>query len=212
VHGKAAHAATRQYGVSAIEKFALLLAAISQLEAKRHESFQNDLYDEPRYAAPISIGTVRGGEWHSTVSERVVAEGRMGVFPGEAPETARAALQDTINAVIENDSWLREHPPTLEWFEGQFESGATDPDHPLIQTLAAIHNDVLGSAPLVRGVPYGSDLRLFTNHANIPTVLYGAGDVGLAHGVDEYIVLDDVVEAVKIVAELIVRWCGGAQT
>lgn len=209
VPGKAAHAAMRQHGVSAIEKFVPLLHALSHLEAARHEHYHSDLYDDPRFVAPISIGTIRGGEWHSTVAENVVAEGRMGVFPGESPAQARATLEATIRDAAASDPWLREHPPIVEWFEGQFESGATDPEHPLIHTLAAAHRTVRGEQPLVRGVPYGADLRLFTNHGHIPTVLYGAGDVSLAHGVDEYIVVDDVVEAVKIIALMIVRWCGG---
>ena len=52
-------------------------------------------------------------------------------------------------------------------------------------------------------MPYGADLGLFTNHARIPTVLYGPGDVSLAHGVDEHIVLDDVVAATRVVALMI---------
>jgi len=210
VPGRAAHAALRQHGVSAIEKFCLLLNRLSRLEAERHERYQSDLYDDPRFAAPISIGTVRGGEWHSTVAERVVAEGRMGVFPGESIAAARHTLERAIAAAAADDPWLRDHPPLVEWFEGQFESGATDPAHPLVQTLASAHGAVLGQVPAMRGVPYGADLRLFTNHANIPTVLYGAGDVSLAHGADEHIVLDDVVEAVIIIALAIVRWCGPA--
>ncbi len=58
-------------------------------------------------------------------------------------------------------------------------------------------------------MPFGADLRLFTNHAGIPTVLYGPGDVSLAHGVDEHILLDNVVTATRVVALMICTWCGG---
>ncbi|MFN8475755.1 MAG: ArgE/DapE family deacylase [Anaerolineae bacterium] len=211
VEGKAAHAALRHYGVSAIEKFALILAAISDLEARRHENFSHPLYEDPRHAAPISIGTVHGGEWHSSVPERVVAEGRFGVLPGESNDAARAALESTVRAVAETDPWLRENPPRVEWFEGQFESGETPADHPLLQTLAAAHVDVLGTPPAVEGVPYGSDLRLFTNHARLPAVLYGPGEVSVAHTVDEWIDLEEVVTATKIVAAFITRWVGDAK-
>ncbi|MCW5850533.1 MAG: ArgE/DapE family deacylase [Anaerolineae bacterium] len=207
VPGKAAHAAMRQHGVSAIEKFALLHQALLQLEADRHAAYHTDLYDDPRYVAPISIGTIIGGEWHSTAPERVVAEGRLGVFPGETTAEARQALEEAIRRVAQADSWLCNHPPSVEWFEGQFEAGTTDLSHPFIHTLSAAHRAVLGSSPRVRGVPYGADLRLFTNHARIPAVLYGAGDVSLAHGVDESITLADVVTATKVVALMVARWC-----
>ncbi|MFN8485750.1 MAG: ArgE/DapE family deacylase [Anaerolineae bacterium] len=210
VEGRAAHAALRQYGVSAIEKFALLLAAISDLETRRHQQFSHPLYEEGRYIAPISIGTVRGGEWHSSVPERVVAEGRFGVLPGETNGTARAVLEDAVRAAAEGDAWLRENPPRIEWFEGQFESGETPADHPLLQTLGQAHAAVLGATPPIEGVPYGSDLRLFTNHARLPAVLYGPGEVSVAHTVDEWIDLEEVVTATKIVAGFITRWVGSA--
>ena len=89
VVGRSIHAAMKPYGVSAIEKFALLFSVINQLEAERHRAFKHPLYEDPNNIAPINVGTVRGGNWHSTVPDEVVAEGRMGVLPGESNEAAR---------------------------------------------------------------------------------------------------------------------------
>jgi acetylornithine deacetylase len=208
VPGRSIHAAMKPYGVSAIEKFALLLNAIQQLDARRHQTFKHELYEDPNNIAPINIGTIRGGEWHSTVPEEVVAEGRMGVLPGETNETARRALEGAIQIASEADPWLSQHPPRLEWFEGQFESGETRLDHPFLQELSMAHLQVTGSAAVLRGVPYGSDMRLFTNHAKIPAAHYGPGDVGMAHAANEYVPLDEVVIATKVVAHMITRWCG----
>jgi acetylornithine deacetylase len=104
---------------------------------------------------------------------------------------------------------LKEHPPRVEWFEGQFESGETPLDHPLIQKLSAAHHHVTGSEPVLRGVPYGSDMRLFTNHAKIAATHYGPGDVGMAHAVNEFVPLAEVVTVTKVVANMITQWCGG---
>ena len=73
VPGRATHAAMKPRGVSAIDKFALILRTINGLEAERHRTFKHPLYDDPNCIAPINIGTVRGGDWHSTVPEEVVA-------------------------------------------------------------------------------------------------------------------------------------------
>ena len=72
------------------------------------------------------------------------------------------------------------------------------------------HAAVLGATPPIEGVPYGSDLRLFTNHARLPAVLYGPGEMSVAHTVDEWIDLEEVVTATKIVAGFITRWVGSA--
>jgi acetylornithine deacetylase len=56
-------------------------------------------------------------------------------------------------------------------------------------------------------VTYGSDLRLFTNYARVPAVLYGPGDVVNAHTVDEFIEIDEVLTATKVLALTIDTWC-----
>lgn len=210
VAGKAAHAAMKNEGISAIDKFMLLNGAINELNAQRHARYHNPLYDDPTNIAPISIGTIRGGLWHSTVPEAVVAEGRCGVFPGESVAEVRALLAATLEQVAQADPWLAQHPPRLEWFEGQFEAAETDVNHPLIQQLMANHIQVHGKSAAVKGVPYGADMRLYTNHAHIPTVLYGPGDVRLAHAVDEYVPLTEVIAVTKTIALTIVSWCGGS--
>jgi acetylornithine deacetylase len=133
----------------------------------------------------------------------------MGVLPGEPNESARRALEDAIQLAAISDPWLRENPPRVDWFEGQFESGEIPLDHPLIQQLAIAHQHVTGFAPTMRGVTYGSDMRLFTNHAKIAATHYGPGDVGMAHAVNEFVPLDEVLTATKVAANLIAQWCGG---
>jgi len=200
VPGLAAHGAQKGDGVSALDKLRVLLDAVDRLEVRRHAAHDD-------VSAPISIGTVRGGVWPSSVPEEVVVEGRYGVFPGETTAAARVDLEEALDAAAKADPWLAEHPPSLEWIEGQFESGETPLDDPFVTAVKAAHASVAGAEPAVRGVPYGSDLRLFTNHAGMPAVLYGPGDVRLAHAVDEHVPVAEVVTAAQTAAVLIARWC-----
>ena len=209
VPGRATHAATRWDGVSAIEKFNLIQQSILKFEKERHDSFNAPYFESKDRVAPINIGTIKGGQWHSTVPESVVVEGRFGVFPSETTSNARDAFEDHISKISNNDPWLKEHPPVIEWFEGQFESGQTDLDDPIIQTLIDAIVRSTGDAPIIEGVTYGSDLRLFTNHAHIPAVLFGPGDLRLAHAANEYVEIDEVLKTIKIIANMIVDWCGG---
>ncbi len=208
VQGRAAHGAMKSEGVSAIAQFLPLFQAIEALDLQRHRDYTTAIYPNPANVAPISIGTIRGGEWHSTVPEAVVVEGRCGVFPGESPAQVRALLAATIAETASAHPWLAAHPPRLEWFEGQFESCATPLDHPLLTTLAAAHRQVHGTEPPVQGVPYGADLRLFVVHAAMPGVLYGPGDVRLAHAANESVGVEEVMDAMKTIAGMVVGWCG----
>lgn len=211
VPGQSIHASMRRSGVSAIEKFYQILDAANRLEQKRHRSYHHPLYEDPLGIAPINFGTVRGGEWHSTVPNEVIVEGRYGVLPGESNAAAREIFAAAIQDVAASDPWLKVNPPILEWFEGQFESGETDLGEPIIQLLAGSHRDLVGSEPQLQGVPYGSDLRLFTNHLKIPAVLYGPGNVVNAHTVNEFIRLEEVVTCAKVLALTIYRSCGGGE-
>jgi acetylornithine deacetylase len=207
IPGKATHAAMRWDGVSAIEKFNLVSQSIIEFEKKRHSSFSVEYYESPERVAPINIGTIKGGEWHSTVPESVIAEGRLGVFPGESVSDARMAFSKHLKKVSDSDLWLKENPPILEWFEGQFESGKTDVEHSIINNLKMAYKEVNNSSAKIEGVTYGSDLRLFTNHADIPAVLFGPGDVRLAHSANENVKIEEVLTCIKIISNLIINWC-----
>ncbi len=209
VSGRAIHASMKRFGVSAVDKFYALFSAIEALDISRHAGYANPLFEFKHNIAPISIGKVASGDWPSTVPDELIADGRFGVFPGESVADARAALAACIDRVVAADPWLREHRPTLTWVEGQFEPGETAADEPIVAALGAAHARLLGARPIVQGVPYGSDLRLFTIHGGIPAVLYGPGDVAFAHTVEEHVELEEVFACTKILASLIVDWCGG---
>lgn len=206
VPGLAAHGAMRQEGVSALEKLWPLHQALMAFETERHRGFTHPLFPDDRLAAPLSIGTVSSGDWPSTVPEALLAEGRYGIFPGEDLDVARAAFEQVVQAAALDDPWLAEHQPTVEWFEGQFESAVTDLDSTLLSQLNAAHAQVRGTETGIHGVSYGSDLRFFTNDAGMPAVLYGPGDVAHAHTVNEHVRLDEVLDAAKTVALLLMEW------
>ena len=93
--GSAAHGSARADGVSALEMFLPVHAALLELERRRCAD-PDPLMAGYRLAYPLSIGTVRAGDWASTVPDLLVAEGRYGVALGEDPADARAAFEDAV--------------------------------------------------------------------------------------------------------------------
>ena len=209
VSGRAIHASMKRFGVSAVEEFQKVFAAVEALDRDRHHRYENLIFEFDDNIAPICIGTLAAGDWLSTVPERLVAEGRFGVFPGERLDDARKALKECLEQVATSHSWLREHPPTLEWIEGQFEPGQTPLAASIVQALSSAHTSMTSMPPKIQGVPYGSDLRLFTEHGGVPAVLYGPGDVAFAHTVQEHVKLEEVFTCAKVLALLVTDWCGG---
>ena len=136
---------------------------------------------------------------------------RIGLIPGEEVEPFRQLVVERILAVANRDPWLREHPPEIEWFGGQFAPAETASDSPIAQAVSRAHERVTGAAPPIEGVPYGADMRLFTRIGDMPCVMYGAGDVDVAHYADEHISIPDLLTASKTIACLLLDWCGVAE-
>ena len=208
ISGRSAHAAVRDEGVSALEKFVPLFQELQDFERERNATLRHPLYDAMPNKVPVNVGVVRAGNWASTVPESLVAEGRIGLLPGEEIRPFRELVVARLNAVADRDPWLREHPPRLEWFGGQFAPAEVPRDAPICRALMRAHERVTGRPPAVEGVPYGADMRLFIRIGGMPCVMYGAGDVNRAHRADEHISIADLLTATKTVAHLLVDWCG----
>jgi acetylornithine deacetylase len=128
-------------------------------------------------------------------------------MPGEVVDLFKDLLAERIATIADRDPWLREHPPELEWFGGQFAPAEVEPDAPISEAVKAAHERVTGEKPSVEGVPYGADMRLFIHFGGIPCVMYGAGDVNVAHAPDEHISITELLTATTTVACLL-DWCG----
>jgi acetylornithine deacetylase len=203
VPGRATHGSTRFEGHSAVESFILLHAAVRDLEAARNADADPLFAGNPLPYA-ITVGTVRAGDWPSSVPDLLVAEGRMGVALGESIHVAAAELEQAVARAAAADPWLAEHPPRITWPGGRFASGRLPVGHPLAAAVAGAAVAAGLPAPGVAAAPYGSDLRLYAA-AGIPTLQYGPGDVALAHSTRESVALDEVVAVARALAVLAVR-------
>jgi acetylornithine deacetylase len=205
--GRSTHAGLRTEGISVIDKFWRIWKALSDLEDQRNAN-PHPVMANLELPYPISIGTLRAGQWASSVPDVLEAEGRYGVKLGESPDQARAELEEAVGRVNESDEWFRQNPVTVEWFGGQFASSQLPEGHPFLDLVASSHADLHGNLPAVKGVPWGSDLRLLTDIGGIPTLHYGPGDLRVCHAVNEYVPVSELEAAARTVAVIILRFCG----
>ena len=196
VRGKTAHAALRLEGVSAIDRYMPIHAALHEHERVVNARPRHPLLAGHPLPYPLLVGQLRAGRWSSQVPEELTFEGRLGVPVGQSLDEARADLE---RAVAEADDG-RGPPAQVVWSGGQFGPGETSLDDPwvsLVQDAAAAE---LGAPPALIGVGYGADMRLFCARG-IPCVLFGPSGVELAHAVDERVAIADL----EAVARVIVR-------
>jgi acetylornithine deacetylase len=210
VPGRAAHASRRREGISALDKLFVLTQALAVDESHRNESETDPLMTALGLPYPTIVGIVEGGEWASTVLDRVVAYGRYGVRLGQNPADAEAELRAVVADACAADEFLREHPATIEITGGRFGSARIASHHPLPVGLADVVESVTGRRPELRGEPYGADMQMFVNHGGTPCVIFGPGDVKFAHSADEFVPLDEVETCAQVLAAWVAKEIGGA--
>ncbi|MEJ7838132.1 MAG: M20/M25/M40 family metallo-hydrolase, partial [Thermomicrobiales bacterium] len=208
VTGRGAHGAKRNDGVSAFEKFIPIFQDLLAWEQERNDTLSHPLYDHLENKFPIAVGVVQSGTWASTVPESLIAEGRLGFLPGETIEEMQHAAEERIGSVADRDDWLREHPPVVEWFGGQFASAEVSPESRVALAVRQAHRQVTGTEAEIAAITAGLDLRLFTEIGKMEAVAYGAGDVRYVHCPDEHIALDDILIATETLALTMIEFCG----
>ncbi len=205
--GTPTHMGRRHEAQNAIEK---MMEAIKWMLAYEKEliaaSAGYPLFE--RYEAPVQLclGTIRAEGWPSMVAGECVLEGGVGFLPNKAMDDVKQELYDAV--MRSDDEWLREH------FELTFPRLHNDayeiaPDHPLVTTL---HQSVCdcGIPSEVYGWNVSCDARLYAKLADLPTVVYGASDIGEAHSNGEKVSWAEVVRGAQGLVRAIVNWCGQA--
>src|SRR4051794_38267013 len=205
VPGRAAHASQRREGVSALDNLYTVLRALEDDETRRNAVESDPLMTALGLPYPTIVGIVSGGEWASTVLDRVTADGRYGVRLGQSPAEADAELRGAVAAACDGHPFLRDHPATVEITGGRFRSARVPSAPPLPIGLAETVEAVTGRRPTLLGEPYGADMQMFVNVGDTPCVIFGPGDVRVAHSADEHVPLSEVVDCARVLAAWVHR-------
>lgn len=183
--------------VNASVKLAELMIALNR-EFKAHFT------PHPLYPTGVTVNvgvTLKGGVY-------------FGVYPGYAefgtdirtvPGMKKEALLKDLMAFLESK---RQEDPSLN-FELTLVSppgdwiAPTEVDRnlPIVQALVKASDKVLGKCPPFAIYPAGTDAPKFQLEAGIPTVpAYGAGMISVAHGPNEWVGVESIIQACKIYA------------
>jgi acetylornithine deacetylase len=189
VHGRSAHAAKRLEGVSAIDRYLPVHAALAEHERRVNAAVEHPLMRELELPYPVLVGRLEAGDWAATVPDRLAFAGRVGVPVGETTDSTRAAVEAAVAAA--GDGAVE-----LVWSGGQMAPGETPADAPFARLAREALGAELGRPARVTGVPWGADMRLFTARG-IPCVMAGPRGIELAHAVDERVRIDDLVTVAR---------------
>jgi len=200
VPGRAAHAAHRLEGCSAIDRYVRVHAALHALERRINADVAHPLMRELQLPYPLLVGRVAGGEWSSQVPDRVEFEGRVGVPVGADAARARLAFEQAVTGALDDG----EAPAEVHWTGGAFLPAETPPDHPWVRVVAGASMDECGAPARTVGVPWGADMRLFAARG-IPCAMAGTTGIERAHAVDEWVSVDELTALARVLVRAILR-------
>jgi acetylornithine deacetylase len=191
--GVAAHGSRPDDGVDAILMMGRVLGALEALERGFVGGSAHPLLGRPSLHASL----IGGGRELSTYPDRCALSVERRTVTGEAPQVLRqetAAILDRLRAADQRFRAearpLFDRPPYL-----------TPAGHPLPGLLRA----ALGREAKVGALSFWTDAAIL-GAAGIPSVVFGPGGAGL-HGLEEYVLVDDVIACRDALVGLARTYC-----
>jgi acetylornithine deacetylase len=208
VRGRPAHVLNAAHGINAIEAAFALFQGLKGLVVE---------WNEPRNRHPafahipdpikLNLGRIHGGEWASSVPTRCAMELRIGFYPDISAAATRAAVEERLRATAASDTKLEGVQYAVRYAGFQAEGFVGDTAHPMMSTLAASHQRVMGNAPEWYASTATTDARVFELYGSVPATCYGPEATNI-HGIDESVSLASALQVTEVLAVFLARWCG----
>jgi acetylornithine deacetylase/succinyl-diaminopimelate desuccinylase family protein len=210
------HGATA--GVNAIEKGMRIAAALQDLERQWGNLRSHPLL--PPGFNSIMLGMIAGGPGGGEDGQlRTIAnpgtcpdycslEYNIWFLPGETLEEIQQEIEGYVTDVCRLDPWLREHPPRFTWKLRNiyFPPAETPIDHPFVEAISQGLTSA-GVPVRIEAFQAASELAWYAERG-IPGVIFGPGRIAQAHSANEYVEVQQLVTAAKVMALTAAEWCG----
>jgi acetylornithine deacetylase len=208
VRGAAAHVERADEAVNAITKAYWLIQAIEELEAE-----VNALEDRPPHYRNIphplnyNVGTIKAGDWPSSVPSECTFEVRIAAYPGADLDEVQTQFRTRLAESSERDAWLLENPPQVDFYAIRGEGCVVDRNEELFLSLEGAHKKITRKHLDFIAFTGLSDIRFFNLYHDTPATCYGPA-AGNLHAPDEWVNLTSLEATTKVLALTIMDWCG----
>jgi acetylornithine deacetylase/succinyl-diaminopimelate desuccinylase family protein len=188
--GKSAHASVPDRGLNAIDHMLDLLNAVRNEWMPSVTAEQHELLG----SATAAITMIQGGTQPNIIPDRCQAVIDARILPSQQPREIETCLQKLLERHAEQrcirfELRCRTAQPAL----------ATDPQGPLVQRLLNARRD-LGLEARIVGLPYLTDAGNLAR-SGAECVVFGPGSIEQAHSADEYLEVEQLFLAAKILRQ-----------
>ena len=186
--GRMAHGAMPQRGFNPIPPLTAFLARLAALQQELQAANGEHPHLGWDYITPTVLSANRP-EQLNVIPDRAFAWLDIRTTPRTDHGQLLAHLGRLAGEGLELEV-IDDRPPT-----------ETPEDGPLVRAIVEAHRTVHGTTPAFGGVPGSTDGTILWRDARIPIVTYGPGGKWIAHQVDEYVEVEEVVAAAAVYRE-----------
>lgn len=204
--GRPAHAARASaLGVNAIDAVATVSRALRELEAELNEA-PPPPFDRFEHPINLNPGTIRGGDWTSTVAAQCTVSYRLALYPDQRPQWLAQRIESAVAAAASADPFLSENPPRVRYDGFSCEGFSLEPEEPVVVALSAAYRRIVGTPAPLYPTTATTDARHFVRRG-IPAVCFGPRGEEI-HGVDERVSISSIEQAARVLGAFVRDWCG----
>jgi acetylornithine deacetylase len=194
VEGRAGHSSNPALGRNALEIMNDVITSLRGFQQSLKEKYNNPLF-EVSYPT-LNLGCIHGGDNPNRICSQCEVTFDLRLLPGMNNQEVRAELLKLTHELAQQhrvDINLRSLIEGVEPFE-------QDSASPLIKAAEKLTGHAAGTTAFATEGP-------FLQQLGMDTVILGPGSINQAHQPDEYIALDQVEPAIKIIESLIRQFC-----
>ena len=202
--GRASHGGRPEEGTNAIVAAAKFIERAGQRLEPEYARRAH-----PRLGPPtLNIGTIHGGDQPSTVAAACTLTLDRRSVPGESWASITGELREVLSSVEAEMPHLSTELRRMPGGMATLEHVALDTpdDHPLAAAVREAVLAVRGTPAEERPFPAWTDGALLAEFGGIPCVVFGPGDLALAHSPRESIPVAAIDEAARVYAETAIRF------
>ena len=192
--GVNAHGSTPELGVNAIDMMSKNINEINKTLLAGFKKIKDPLLGHPT----LNIGVINGGKAFNIVPESCYIEIDRRIIPGEKINDVINDFSCVIASMEKNvDNFKAEILPVIDYVPYL----KISEDNAYLNLFQEISCRFSNSVKKI-GLPFATDGG-FTSEASLPTVVFGPGSIGNAHKLEEFVSIEELHHAKKILYEFI---------
>ena len=186
VKGKAAHGSMPEVGINSIEGACIGIKAIKEIIPKTPHSLLG--------VSTVNVGIIQGGTKINVVPEDCSVDFDFRLVPGVDKNEFEVIISDLMKDLTDKYDYTFSHEiihtiPAL----------SADENEPMIKQLLIWTKSIAGIPAKPIGLSYGTDAAALIPPRDIPFAIIGGGDPKIIHQANEFVELDELVKAAKII-------------